>query len=59
MYGQVACGALREGIISGLSFGSARAKADHAVSLAQSQMGLAMSMPDGIFLVEATEHQLC
>ncbi|ADT99858.1 DUF732 domain-containing protein [Mycolicibacterium gilvum] len=57
--GHVACDAIRDGVNSGLSFGSARAKADEAVGWAQQDMGLSMSMPDGMFLVEAAEHQLC
>lgn len=57
--GQVACEAIRDGVDSGLSFGSARANADRAVGRAQNQMGLSLSMPDGMFLVEAAEHQLC
>ncbi|WP_207573536.1 hypothetical protein, partial [Mycolicibacterium chubuense] len=55
----VACDAIRDGVNSGLSFGSARAKADKAVGWAQQDMGLSLSMPDGMFLVEAAEHQLC
>ncbi|OBF92363.1 hypothetical protein A5790_14570 [Mycobacterium sp. 852002-51152_SCH6134967] len=57
--GQVACEAIRDGLNAGLSFGSARANADRAVGRAQNEMGLSLSMPDGMFLVEAAEHQLC
>ena len=57
--GHVACDAIRDGVNSGLSFGSARAKADEAVGWAQQNMSLSLSMPDGMFLVEAAEHQLC
>ncbi|MBX7451913.1 DUF732 domain-containing protein [Mycolicibacterium sp. 3033] len=57
--GHVACDAIREGVNSGLSFGSARAKTDEAVGWAQQDMGRSLSMPDGMFLVEAAEHQLC
>lgn len=57
--GHIACDAIRDGVNSGLSFGSSRAKADDAVGQAQYSMGLSLSMPDGMFLVEAAEHQLC
>jgi len=57
--GQVACNAIREGVKSGLSLGSSRAKADDAVGRAQHDLGLSLSMPDGMFLVEAAGHQLC
>lgn len=57
--GHVACEAIRDGVNAGLSFGSARANADRAVGRAQNQMGLSLSMPDGMFLVEAAEGQLC
>lgn len=57
--GHVACDSIREGVNSGLSSGSARANADQAVGRAQNEMGLSLSMPDGMFLVEAAEHQLC
>lgn len=57
--GQVACDAIRDGVTSGLSLGSSRAKADDAVGRAQHDLGLSLSMPDGMFLVEAAEHQLC
>ncbi|MDN4521567.1 DUF732 domain-containing protein [Mycolicibacterium austroafricanum] len=57
--GHVACDAIRDGVNSGLSLGSARAKADEAVGRAQQDMGLSLLMPDGMFLVEAAEHQLC
>ncbi len=57
--GHIACDAIRAGVNSGLSFGLARSQADDAVGVAQNQMGLSMSMPDGMFLVEAAEHQLC
>jgi hypothetical protein len=57
--GRVACDAIRDGVNTGLSFGSARAQADKAVGWAQRDMGLSMSMADGMFLVEAAEDQLC
>lgn len=57
--GHVACEAIKDGVASGLSLGSSRAKADDAVGYAQQDLGLALSMPDGMFLVEAAEHQLC
>lgn len=57
--GRVACDAIRDGVNAGLSFGSARAQADKAVGWAQHDMGLSLSMADGMFLVEAAEHQLC
>ena len=57
--GQVACNAIRDGVKSGLSLGSSRAKADAAVGRAQHDLGLSLSMPDGMFLVEAAGHQLC
>lgn len=57
--GRVACDAIRDGVNAGLSFGSARAQADKAVGWAQRDMGQSLSMADGMFLVEAAEHQLC
>jgi len=57
--GNTACAAMRAAIDRGTSFGQARHEADQAVGEAQQQMGLSMSLPDGMFLVEAAEHQLC
>jgi hypothetical protein len=57
--GRVACKALMSGVNSGLSFGSARAEADQAVGQAQIDMGLSMSLPHGMFLVEAAEAEIC
>lgn len=57
--GHVACNAMREGISQGLSFGKARSKADSAVGFAQRDLGLDLTMADGMFLVEAAENQLC
>lgn len=57
--GRVACKALLSGVNSGLSFGSARHEADNAVGQAQMEMGLSMSLPDGMFLVEAAEGEIC
>ena len=57
--GNVACTALRAGVAKGLTFGKARHEADQAVGYASQQLGLGLSMPDGMFLVEAAEGQLC
>lgn len=57
--GNVACAALRAGVEKGLTFGKARNEADQAVGYASQQLGLGLSMPDGMFLVEAAEGQLC
>jgi hypothetical protein len=53
--GNVACDAMRAGLAEGLTFGKARHQADQAVGYAQSQLGLNLSMADGMFLVEAAE----
>lgn len=57
--GNVACGALSAGVQSGLTFGKARYQADQAVGYASQRLGVGLSMPDGMFLVEAAEDQLC
>ena len=57
--GQIACDAMRSGVSSGLSFGSARSKADDAVAKAIDEMGVLQGIPNVVFLVEAAEHQLC
>lgn len=57
--GNIACAALRAGVEKGLTFGKARHEADQAVGYASQQLGLGLSMPDGMFLVEAAEGQLC
>lgn len=57
--GNVACSALRAGLESGLTFGKSRHQADQAVGYASQRLGLSLSMPDGMFLVEAAEDQLC
>ncbi|MCV7366655.1 hypothetical protein [Mycolicibacterium duvalii] len=57
--GDVACRALRAGVEKGLTFGQARNEADNAVGSASQQLGLGLTLADGMFLVEAAEHQLC
>lgn len=57
--GNVACGALNSGVQSGLTFGKARHHADQAVGYASQSLGIGLSMPDGMFLVEVAEDQLC
>lgn len=51
--------ALRAGVEKGLTFGQARNEADNAVGSASQQLGLGLTLADGMFLVEAAEHQLC
>jgi hypothetical protein len=57
--GNIACQAMRAGIEQGLAFGKARHQADQAVGYAQRQLGLSLTMADGMLLVQAAEHQLC
>lgn len=57
--GGVACDAMRAAIADGSTMGQARHEADEAVGRAQNRRGLGLSLPDGMFLVEAAEHQLC
>ncbi|PRC49419.1 hypothetical protein C6A85_74810 [Mycobacterium sp. ITM-2017-0098] len=57
--GNVACEALRVGVEKGLTFGKARHEADQAVGYTSRQLGLELTMADGMFLVEAAEDQLC
>ena len=61
--GNAACDAMRAGLADGLTFGQARHKADQAVGYAAQQLGIdggmGLTLPDGIFLVEAAENQLC
>ena len=65
--GSAACGAMRSALDSGASFGQARSAADQAVGHSARALtvdggfgpGAGLSMPDGMFLVEAAENQLC
>lgn len=57
--GDVACRALRTGLNKGLSFGQARHEADQAVGYASYQLGLDLTLADGMNLVGAAEDQLC
>lgn len=57
--GQIACDAMRSGVSSGLSFGSARSRADDVVAKAINELGVSPGIPNVVFLVEAAEHQLC
>ena len=54
---------MRTGLADGLTFGQARHKADQAVGYAAQQLGIdgdmGLTLPDGMFLVEAAENQLC
>lgn len=57
--GNVACDALRAGVQNGLSFGKARHEADNAVGWAQRDLGLSLTLADGMNLVGTAEDQLC
>lgn len=55
--GRVACNTIRDAINAGLSLGQARAKADAAVGWAQDSENMGLNQAQGMFLVEAAEHQ--
>ncbi|WP_454788906.1 hypothetical protein [Mycolicibacterium lutetiense] len=65
--GHTACTAIRDAVSRGVSLGQARHAADQAVGHAAHELngdfglgpGFGLTMPDGMFLVEAAEHQLC
>ncbi len=57
--GNVACKAVHSATANGMTLGKARAAADDAVGWAQSDMGLGLSMADGMHLVDAAVDQLC
>ncbi len=57
--GYVACDALMAGVRSGLTLGKARHRADNAVGRVSHELGLGLSLADGMHLVGAAEDQLC
>jgi len=57
--GNTACKAVRSAMASGMTLGAARAQADETVGYAQQDMGLSLSMADGMQLVDAAVDQLC
>jgi len=57
--GNVACKAVHSATANGMTLGKARAAADDAVGWAQNDMGLGLSMADGMHLVDAAVDQLC
>lgn len=57
--GNAACGAIRSGINSGMSMGSARHQGDLAVAAAADQLGISIDQASAMHVTEAAEHNLC
>jgi len=57
--GDTACQAVRSAMANGMTLGKARSQADEAVGYAQQDMGLNLTMADGMHLVDAAVDQLC
>ena len=57
--GNTACKVVRSAMANGMTLGNARNQADQAVGRAQNEMGLGLSMADGMHLVDAAVDQLC
>jgi hypothetical protein len=57
--GNTVCQAVRSAMANGMTLGDARHQADQAVGYAQQDMGLNLTMADGMHLVDAAVDQLC
>jgi hypothetical protein len=57
--GNSACQAVHSAVANGMTLGNARNQADQAVGYAQQDMGLNLTMADGMHLVDAAVDQLC